>query len=69
MSPRRAKTQRIRPTRVAAPVVKIPSTDPAARDEGPRLIPLPEGLQPVPGTRRHLELADKLLGQVRRKPR
>ncbi len=50
----------------SAAVEKIPSTDPAARDEGPRLIPLPESLQPLPGTRRHLELADKLLGPERR---
>ena len=44
---------------------KLPPTHPEARDEGPRLIPLPNGLEPPPGTRRQLELADRMLATVR----
>ena len=72
MSPRRTRAPRVRHAEPHLSVEKIPPSDPAARDEGPRLIPLPEDLQPVPGTRRQLELADKLLSperRTRRKPR
>ena len=66
MSPRRRRAPGVRHAEPHPPVEKIPPTDPAARDEGPRLIPLPDDLQPVPGTRRQLELADKLLSPERR---
>ena len=75
MSPRRTRTvpnpdgNQGRPRRRPS-VRKFPSTHPEARDEGPRLIPLPENLEPPPGTRRQLELADRMLAaDRRRKPR
>lgn len=47
------------------PVVKLPPEEPAARDEGPRLIPFPadlkNGLEP-PRVKHYLDLAEKALG-------
>jgi hypothetical protein len=43
---------------------KLPPTDPEARDEGPRLIPLPEQRQlesPVANNRRYIDLADSAI--------
>lgn len=51
---------------------KLPSTDPAARDEGPRLIPLKERRSaptPVEVDRRHMDLADIALGKHHRDSR
>ncbi len=51
------------------PVVKLPPDEPAARDEGPRLIPFPAdlkiGLEP-PRVKHYLDLAEKAL-QERKK--
>lgn len=52
------------------PVVKLPPEEPAARDEGPRLIPFPadlrNGLDP-PRVKHYLDLAEKALEQTRKK--
>lgn len=53
------------------PIRKLPITDPEARDEGPRLIPLPErrkAARPLDGAR-YVDLADKVIGERRRQPR
>ena len=42
--------------------VKLPPTDPAARDEGPRLIPLKERPSDHPTLDKYINLADKALG-------
>jgi hypothetical protein len=42
--------------------VKLPSSDPAARDEGPRLIPLKERPSDHPTLDKYISLADKALG-------
>ena len=47
---------------------KLPSTDPEARDEGPRLIPFTERRRqemPVENNRRYMDLAERA---IRRKP-
>lgn len=54
------------------PIRKLPITDPEARDEGPRLIPLPErrkALRPLVDGARYVDLADKVIGERRRRPR
>jgi hypothetical protein len=43
----------------------IPSTEPAARDEGPRLIPLDDRLKEPSRLEHYLELADTALGLKR----
>ena len=52
------------------PVVKLPPEEPAARDEGPRLIPFPaelrSSLEP-PRVKHYLELAEKALDPSRKK--
>ena len=52
------------------PVVKLPPDEPAARDEGPRLIPFPAdqkmALEP-PRVKHYLDLAEKALEQTRKK--
>jgi hypothetical protein len=52
------------------PVVKLPPEEPAARDEGPRLIPFPAemkmALEP-PRVKHYLDLAEKALGPDRKK--
>jgi hypothetical protein len=59
---RKKKRQKVRRTRVKA----IPSTEPAARDEGPRLLPLrSEENDDVPMSH-YLLLADKALGTAAR---
>ena len=68
MSPRRTRREPNPDGRRRLPAVrKFPSTHPEARDEGPRLIPLPDNLEPPPGTRRQLELADRMLAAERRR--
>ena len=58
MTKKKKTMQRNAKTRVKA----IPSTEPAARDEGPRLIPLRvEAAEEVPMSH-YLQLADKALG-------
>ena len=52
-----------------APVVKLPPDEPAARDEGPRLIPFPADLKinlEPPRVKHYLDLAEKAL-QERKK--
>ncbi len=59
---KRAKTKRDKPVQVQ--VTKLPPTAPAARDEGPRLIPLPARNNPnlePPKVKYYLELAEKVL--------
>ena len=52
------------------PVLKLPPDEPAARDEGPRLIPFPAdlklGLDHPPRVKHYLDLAEKAL-QERKK--
>jgi len=51
------------------PVVKLPPDEPAARDEGPRLIPFPADLKlnlEPPRVKHYLDLAEKAL-QERKK--
>jgi len=43
----------------------IPSTEPAARDEGPRLIPLDDRSKEPSRLEQYLELADTALGRKR----
>jgi hypothetical protein len=56
---KQAKKQASRP---AANPVKLPPTDPAARDEGPRLIPLKDRPSEHPTLDKYISLADKALG-------
>ena len=52
------------------PVVKLPPEEPAARDEGPRLIPFPAELKTSlepPRVKHYLDLAEKALEQTRKK--
>jgi hypothetical protein len=52
------------------PVLKLPPEEPAARDEGPRLIPFPAELRSnldPPRVKHYLELAEKALDQGRKK--
>ena len=50
------------------PVVKLTPEHPAARDEGPRLIPFPADLKNEPPRVKHyLDLAEKALEQTRKK--
>lgn len=52
------------------PVVKLPPEEPAARDEGPRLIPFPADLRTSlepPRVKHYLDLAEKALEQQRKK--
>ena len=48
-------------------VKKLPSTAPAARDEGPRLLPLGEAPKEPSRLEHYLDLADAALG-VKNKP-
>jgi hypothetical protein len=54
------KNQKRRPT-----LRPIPSTEPAARDEGPRLIPLDDRSKEPSRLEHYLELADTALGLKR----
>lgn len=51
-------------------MVKLPPEEPAARDEGPRLIPFPAelkmGMEP-PRVKHYLELAERALDQHHKK--
>jgi hypothetical protein len=47
----------------------IPPTEPAARDEGPRLIPLDDRSKEPSRLEHYLELADTALGLKRAAPR
>lgn len=51
------------------PVVKLPPDEPAARDEGPRLIPFPaeRGSLELPRVKHYLDLAEKALEHGRKK--
>lgn len=52
------------------PVVKLPPEEPAARDEGPRLIPFPADMRTgmeLPRVKHYLELAEKALDQDHKK--
>ena len=52
-----------RPARGASPKLKpIPPTEPAARDEGPRLLPLDDRAKEASRLEHYLELADTALG-------
>lgn len=51
-APRKSKTR----------VKRLPPTSAAARDEGPRLVPLPEGGAEMSRLEHYLELADSALG-------
>ena len=49
-------------------MVKLPPEEPAARDEGPRLIPFPADLKNEPPRVKHyLDLAEKAMEQTRKK--
>jgi hypothetical protein len=57
---------RRKPVQNASPKLKaIPPTEPAARDEGPRLIPLDERSKEPSRLEHYLELADTALGLKR----
>jgi hypothetical protein len=57
---------RRKPVRGASPKLKpIPPTEPAARDEGPRLLPLDDRAKEPSRLEHYLELADKALGLKR----
>ena len=56
----KSRTERIRRT-----LKPIPPTEPAARDEGPRLIPLDDRSKEPSRLEHYLELADTALGLKR----
>jgi len=51
--------------KTARKLSRIPPTEPAARDEGPRLIPLDQRLREPSRLEHYLELADTALGLKR----
>ncbi len=61
------KTDR-QPSQSVRRVKPIPPTEPAARDEGPRLIPLRGGKQEPPPMGKYLDLADVALGNDSSEP-
>jgi hypothetical protein len=62
--------RKVRKRKSTAPKLKrIPSTAEAARDEGPRLIPLGEQSKEPSRLEHYLELADTALGLRRLEPR
>jgi hypothetical protein len=52
-------------TKTARKLNRIPPTEPAARDEGPRLIPLDQRSREPSRLEHYLELADTALGLKR----
>jgi hypothetical protein len=54
-----------RTAKLSTQVQRIPPTAEAARDEGPRLIPLAEGSKEPSRLEHYLELADRALGMKR----
>ena len=54
-----------RPVKSKTQVQRIPATADAARDEGPRLIPLAERSKEPSRLEHYLELADRALGTKR----
>lgn len=58
----RLKTRKVQ---TEAPIKAIPPTEPAARDEGPRLIPLDDRSKEPSRLEHYLELADTALGRKR----
>jgi hypothetical protein len=67
MKGRRAKRTKLKHETSPAPtkLERIPPTAPAARDEGPRLIPLDERSKEPSRLEHYLELADTALGLKR----
>jgi hypothetical protein len=57
---KKSKTER----KVKSGVRRLPPTSPAARDEGPRLVPLPEPGGEPSRLEHYLALADSALGVV-----
>jgi hypothetical protein len=55
------------PKRRKASVERLPPSEPAARDEGPRLIPLEETSKEPSRLDHYLELADSALGRSEEK--
>jgi len=59
------KRRRQQKTKTARTLNRIPPTEPAARDEGPRLIPLDQRSREPSRLEHYLELADTALGLKR----
>jgi hypothetical protein len=65
MKGRRVKRTKPRNSPASTKLERIPPTAPAARDEGPRLIPLDERSKEPSRLEHYLELADTALGLKR----
>lgn len=63
--PRKTHAVKGRAANAKAKVERIPSTAEAARDEGPRLIPLADRSKEPSRLEHYLELADRALGMKR----
>ena len=59
---KRANKDKTRMEKKQAKIQRLPSTAPAARDEGPRLIPLEEPVSEPSRLEHYLDLADAALG-------
>ena len=63
--PRKPRPLKRRSVNAGTQVQRIPPTAEAARDEGPRLIPLPDPSKEPSRLEHYLELADRALGMKR----